>query len=237
MPGHFQMKSTGWACPRSRGWGLLDERPKAAVGARSGHSRVVVLARLLLWLLLAVAPTAAIAQGEPTPLEHHEVIEREYQRLHAVGAAHRVMQVLERGQTANGAGDGKELVEPPMRHVPSGSGMREVAFRQTSPSPPTLPASAFLTGIVQRQRHARGVVVGVGEQRDGGLDRAGERRAGDHGLRLPLPGVVGVTNRFHREPCAGHEKAATTLKYAHLSDVTVREAFETLSPVLSGRQA
>ena len=35
----------------------------------------------------------------------------------------------------------------------------------------------------------------------------------------------------------GHEKAATTLKYAHLSDATVQEAFETLSPVLSGRQA
>ena len=35
----------------------------------------------------------------------------------------------------------------------------------------------------------------------------------------------------------GHEKAATTLKYAHLSDATVREAVETLSPVLSGRQA
>ena len=35
----------------------------------------------------------------------------------------------------------------------------------------------------------------------------------------------------------GHEKAATTLKYAHLSDATVREAFETLSPVLSGRRA
>ena len=34
----------------------------------------------------------------------------------------------------------------------------------------------------------------------------------------------------------GHEKAATTLKYAHLSDATVREAVETLSPVLSGRQ-
>ena len=35
----------------------------------------------------------------------------------------------------------------------------------------------------------------------------------------------------------GHEKASTTLKYAHLSDATVREAVETLSPVLSGRQA
>ena len=35
----------------------------------------------------------------------------------------------------------------------------------------------------------------------------------------------------------GHERASTTLKYAHLSDATVREAFETLSPVLSGRQA
>ena len=35
----------------------------------------------------------------------------------------------------------------------------------------------------------------------------------------------------------GHEKAATTLKYAHLSDATVREAVETLSPVLSGRRA
>ena len=34
----------------------------------------------------------------------------------------------------------------------------------------------------------------------------------------------------------GHEKAATTLKYAHLSDATVREAVETLSPVLSGRR-
>ena len=35
----------------------------------------------------------------------------------------------------------------------------------------------------------------------------------------------------------GHEKAATTLKYAHLSDATVHEAFETLSPLLSGRRA
>ena len=35
----------------------------------------------------------------------------------------------------------------------------------------------------------------------------------------------------------GHEKAATTLKYTHLSDATVREAVETLSPVLSGRRA
>ena len=35
----------------------------------------------------------------------------------------------------------------------------------------------------------------------------------------------------------GHERASTTLKYAHLSDATVREAVETLSPVLSGRQA
>ena len=35
----------------------------------------------------------------------------------------------------------------------------------------------------------------------------------------------------------GHENASTTLKYAHLSDDTVREAVETLSPVLSGRQA
>ena len=34
----------------------------------------------------------------------------------------------------------------------------------------------------------------------------------------------------------GHERASTTLKYAHLSDATVREAVETLSPVLSGRQ-
>ena len=34
----------------------------------------------------------------------------------------------------------------------------------------------------------------------------------------------------------GHEKTATSLKYAHLSDATVREAFETLSPVLSGRR-
>ena len=35
----------------------------------------------------------------------------------------------------------------------------------------------------------------------------------------------------------GHEKASTTLKYAHLSDATVQEAVETLSPVLSGRRA
>ena len=34
----------------------------------------------------------------------------------------------------------------------------------------------------------------------------------------------------------GHERASTTLKYAHLSDATVREAVETLSPVLSGRR-
>ena len=33
-------------------------------------------------------------------------------------------------------------------------------------------------------------VVGVGEQRDGGLGRARERRAADHGLRLPVPGEV-----------------------------------------------
>ena len=35
--------------------------------------------------------------------------------------------------------------------------------------------------------HADGV-VGLGEQRDGGLGRAVERRAADHGLRLPVPG-------------------------------------------------
>ena len=33
-------------------------------------------------------------------------------------------------------------------------------------------------------------VVGVGEQPDGGLGRARERRAADHGLRLPVPGEV-----------------------------------------------
>ena len=36
---------------------------------------------------------------------------------------------------------------------------------------------------------ARGV-VGLGDQCDGGLDRAHERRSGDHGLRLPPPGEV-----------------------------------------------
>ena len=35
----------------------------------------------------------------------------------------------------------------------------------------------------------------------------------------------------------GHENASTTLKYAHLSDATVREAVETLSPILSGRRS
>ena len=35
----------------------------------------------------------------------------------------------------------------------------------------------------------------------------------------------------------GHENASTTLKYAHLSDATVQEAVETLSPILSGRRA
>ena len=32
----------------------------------------------------------------------------------------------------------------------------------------------------------------------------------------------------------GHVNAATTLKYAHLSDTTVRETVETLAPLLSG---
>ena len=32
----------------------------------------------------------------------------------------------------------------------------------------------------------------------------------------------------------GHERAATTLKYAHLSDVSVREAVDSLAPILSG---
>ena len=32
----------------------------------------------------------------------------------------------------------------------------------------------------------------------------------------------------------GHDKAATTLKYAHLSDATVRETVEALAPLLSG---
>ena len=36
---------------------------------------------------------------------------------------------------------------------------------------------------------ARGV-VGLGDECDGGLDRARERRSADHGLRLPLPGDV-----------------------------------------------
>ena len=32
----------------------------------------------------------------------------------------------------------------------------------------------------------------------------------------------------------GHEHATTTLKYAHLSDASVREAVDALAPVLSG---
>ena len=35
----------------------------------------------------------------------------------------------------------------------------------------------------------------------------------------------------------GHDKPSTTLKYAHLSDTTVRGAVEALAPVLSARQA
>jgi len=35
----------------------------------------------------------------------------------------------------------------------------------------------------------------------------------------------------------GHDKAATTLKYAHLSDATVRETVEALAPLLSGAQS
>ena len=35
----------------------------------------------------------------------------------------------------------------------------------------------------------------------------------------------------------GHEKAATTLKYAHLSDATVRETVEALAPLLSGAKS
>ena len=48
---------------------------------------------------------------------------------------------------------------------------------------------------------------------------------------------------LRREACAPSaaflvtRSASTTLKYAHLSDATVREAVETLSPVLSGNQA
>ena len=34
----------------------------------------------------------------------------------------------------------------------------------------------------------------------------------------------------------GHEKASTTLKYAHLSDATVREAVDALAPVLAGER-
>ena len=32
----------------------------------------------------------------------------------------------------------------------------------------------------------------------------------------------------------GHEKPATTLKYAHLSDISVRAAVDSLAPILSG---
>ena len=35
----------------------------------------------------------------------------------------------------------------------------------------------------------------------------------------------------------GHEKPSTTLKYAHLSDASVREAVDALAPVLAGRPA
>ena len=35
----------------------------------------------------------------------------------------------------------------------------------------------------------------------------------------------------------GHDNAATTLKYAHLSDATVRETVEALAPLLSGEQS
>ena len=35
----------------------------------------------------------------------------------------------------------------------------------------------------------------------------------------------------------GHDNAATTLKYAHLSDTAVRETVEALAPLLSGAQS
>ena len=35
----------------------------------------------------------------------------------------------------------------------------------------------------------------------------------------------------------GHEQSSTTLKYAHLSDASVREAVEALAPVLAGGSA
>ena len=35
----------------------------------------------------------------------------------------------------------------------------------------------------------------------------------------------------------GHDNAATTLKYAHLSDAMVRETVEALAPLLSGAQS
>ena len=35
----------------------------------------------------------------------------------------------------------------------------------------------------------------------------------------------------------GHECAETTLKYAHLSDASVREAVDALAPVLSARRS
>lgn len=35
----------------------------------------------------------------------------------------------------------------------------------------------------------------------------------------------------------GHERASTTLKYAHLSDASVRESVDALGPVLSGRRS
>ena len=35
----------------------------------------------------------------------------------------------------------------------------------------------------------------------------------------------------------GHDHAATTLKYAHLSDATVRETVGALAPLLSGAQS
>ena len=62
------MKSAGWARPHSRRRALHDEKSRTVHAAGPKGIRAAAMARLLTWLLLAVAPSAALAQGEPTQL-------------------------------------------------------------------------------------------------------------------------------------------------------------------------
>ena len=103
---------------------------------------------------------------------------------------------------------------------------------------PRQSASILRVGLPgRRAAHPVDVAGLLLARREGGSRAAGCPPARHRDIPTPAWRCSAARACAPSAACSVTRSASTTLKYAHLSDATVRDAVETLSPVLSGRQA